>query len=117
MGKAAPSVKLPAAGAVKTARTSHRNVLTEGGRAAVARKVTADLGEDDQIIVDMKRSGNTDREISDFLRQTDRVNYHPKTIGTRWKRLRIALAKAKDEELDRGDAKWSESDVSSPHEE
>jgi hypothetical protein len=85
----------------------------EGGRPAVARKITANLDSDDEILVSMKLQGRPDKEISDTLIKMGRVKYNMKTIGSRWKRLRIALAKALDEELDKKTAKWSTEEVCS----
>ena len=115
--KSVPKTNKPLAGRKRESKAAYRNVLAEGGRAAVARRVTADLNEEDQIIVQMKRDGYTDRQIAEHLRDTGRINYNTKTIGTRWKRIRVALAKAKDEELDKGEATWTDRDVSaSPYE-
>ena len=93
-------------------RTSYQNVHVLGGRAAVARKVSANLNSDDEIIVRMKQEKRTDREIAQALKNAGRVDYHIKTIGSRWKRLRIALAAAKDKELDAGYEDWHAIDVS-----
>ena len=110
--KTKTQAKKPAAGRSADKKASYRNVLTHGGRAAVARKVTADLNEDDQIIFNMKQEGSTDRQICNYLRESGRVDYSQKTIGTRWKRIRVALANAKDAELDRGVPCWTVKDVS-----
>ena len=93
-----------------TGRTS-RNMFSNSGRAAISRRITADLNPDDQIIVEMKRKKNTDKEIADFLKSAGRIAYHPKTISTRWRRIRTALAKAKDAELDKGIKNWLLEDV------
>ena len=77
----------------------------------MARKVSADLNSDDEILVRMKQDGRTDKEIADTLKAAGRVNYNQKTIGSRWKRLRIALAARKDKELDAGFANWLVADV------
>ena len=85
-----------------------------GGRSAVARRVSADLNSDDEILVRMKQEGRTDRDIANTLKAAGRVNYNQKTIGSRWKRLRIALAARKDKELDAGFANWLVADVNRP---
>ena len=93
-------------------RTNYQNVHVLGGRAAVARKVSANLNSDDEIIVRMKQEKRTDRDIAQALKNAGRVDYHVKTIGSRWKRLRIALAAAKDKELDAGYEDWHSIEVS-----
>ena len=83
-----------------------------GGRAAVARKVSANLNSDDEIIVRMKQDRRTDRDIAQALKNAGRVDYNVKTIGSRWKRLRLALAEARDKELDAGYEDWHAIEVS-----
>ena len=60
----------------------------------------------------MKQEKHTDKDIAQVLKNAGRVDYNVKTIGSRWKRLRIALAAAKDRELDAGFADWHTVDVS-----
>ena len=64
-----------------SAKRDYRNLHTPGGRAAVSRPVSIELNSDDEIIVSMKRKRISDRKIADYLRDTGRVNYNPKTIG------------------------------------
>ena len=85
----------------------------EGGRAAAARPINANLDADDEILVRMKLLGRPDKEIAEYLTNLGRVKYNMKTIGSRWKRLRIVLADALDEELDKKIARWSEDEASS----
>lgn len=85
----------------------------EGGRPAAARPINANLDADDEVLVRMKLLGRPDKEIAEHLTNLGRVKYNMKTIGSRWKRLRIALADALDEELDKKIARWSEDEASS----
>ncbi|MCJ1396924.1 hypothetical protein MMC11_000116 [Xylographa trunciseda] len=85
---------------------SVHNLKVEGGRGPQARKISATLNSDDEIIVRMKTEKRTDREIAQTLQDAGRANYNYKTIGSRWKRLRIAIAKAKDQELNQQIAVW-----------
>ena len=60
----------------------------------------------------MKRERRTDKEIAETLVEAGGTKYNYKTIGSRWKRLRVALAAARDRELDLGIVEWSAQDVS-----
>ena len=59
----------------------------------------------------MKTEKRTDREIAQTLQDAGRVKYNYKTIGSRWKRLRMAMAKAKDQELNQQIAVWRVEEV------
>ena len=82
-----------------------------GGRPALAKKVTADLDSDDELIVRMKQARYQEREIAQRLRDEGRINYNSKTIGTRWTRICLALQKRQDEMLDAELTDWHEGDV------
>ena len=73
--------KPPKEGAKSRNSRNYRNVRTPGGRNAVSRPVSMELNSDDEIIVNMKRKRISDRKIADYLRESGRVNYNPKTIG------------------------------------
>ncbi|MCJ1282577.1 hypothetical protein MMC26_001902 [Xylographa opegraphella] len=90
----------------QVALDSVHNLKVDGGRGPQARKISAALNSDDEIIVRMKTEKRTDREIAQTLQDAGRVNYNYKTIGSRWKRLRTAMAKAKDRELNEQAAVW-----------
>ncbi|KAI9699548.1 MAG: hypothetical protein M1820_007179 [Bogoriella megaspora] len=80
----------------------------EGGRAAIAKKVTADLDSEDEIIVTMKQQNWSDRDVAYHLIAQGRINYDRKTIATRWARLRKALAEREDQLLDDELTDWHE---------
>lgn len=87
----------------------------EGGRPALAKKVTADLDSDDELIVRMKNAKYLEKDIAQRLIDEGRVAYNPKTIGTRWARLKKALEQRHDELLDAELSDWHEGDVSLFH--
>ena len=82
-----------------------------GGRPAMAKKVTADLDSDDELIVRMKQARYQEKDIAQRLRDEGRINYNSKTIGTRWTRLCKALQKQQDELLDGEVTDWHDGDV------
>jgi hypothetical protein len=90
---------------------SSRKVKVAGGMLAYAKKVTADLDSDDELIVSMKEQGYSDGQISDRLVSENRVHYNKKTINTRFQRIRMAQAKRVDEMLLEGYKEWKYEDV------
>ena len=84
-----------------------------GGRPAVAKKVTAELDSDDEIIFSMKNAKYLEKDIAKRLVDEGRTVYNPKTIGTRWARLKKAMQAKQDELLDADLTDWHEGDVSS----
>ncbi|KAL9096624.1 MAG: hypothetical protein Q9165_001111 [Trypethelium subeluteriae] len=89
-------------------RTAPKRQRIEGGRAAAAKKVTADLDSEDEIIVQMKQHNYSDRDVAYQLISEGRINYDRKTIATRWARLRRALADREDQLLDDELTDWHE---------
>ena len=100
--------KRPASPSSKTAPKRKR---IEGGRAAQAKKVTADLDSEDEIIVQMKQKNFSDRDVAQKLVSEGRINYDRKTIATRWARLRKALSEREDQLLDDELTDWHEGEV------
>lgn len=92
--------------------SAYKKLKVEGGRPALAKKVTADLDSDDQLIVTMKAAKYQEAEIAQRLKDEGRTSYNPKTIGTRWARLKKALAVRQDEMLDQDLTDWHDGDVS-----
>lgn len=70
------------------------------------------MDSDDELIVKMKEEKFTDKQIAARLREEGRVNYHYKTIGSRWARIKRALEKKNDQDLDDQLTDWHEGDVS-----
>ena len=91
---------------------SHPKLRIAGGRPAIAKKVTADLDSDDELIVRMKNAKYLEKDIAERLAKEGRIKYHPKTIGTRWARIKRKLQDFQDEMLDGDVTDWHEGDVS-----
>jgi len=89
-----------------------KKMKVAGGRPAVAKKVTADLDSDDELIVRMKEARYLEKDIAQALIDQGRTAYNPKTIGTRWRRLKAALQKRQDALLDADLTDWHDGDVS-----
>lgn len=83
----------------------------EGGHPPSRRRITSELNSDDEIILSMKQDKRTDREIAQTLADAGRVKYSVKTISSRYKRLRMVVAKQRDDMLDRKEAHWSAAEV------
>ncbi|KIW83715.1 hypothetical protein Z517_02961 [Fonsecaea pedrosoi CBS 271.37] len=97
------SAKMANAGDIK-------KMKIQGGRPAVAKKVTADLDSDDEMIVRMKEARFLEKDIAQALIDQGRTAYNPKTIGTRWRRIKAALQKRQDDLLDADLTDWHEGD-------
>lgn len=83
-----------------------------GGRAPGIKRIVADYDSEDQIIVNMKRSNYTDAQVVDRLVKDGRTKYDPKSINSRWQRIRKCLQDAEDELLDEELTDWHEDEVS-----
>jgi hypothetical protein len=60
----------------------------------------------------MKNAKYLEKDIAQHLAKEGRINYHPKTIGTRWARIKRMLQKVQDQMLDDELTDWHEGDVS-----
>ncbi|SLM38102.1 Nucleotide-binding, alpha-beta plait [Lasallia pustulata] len=87
-----------------------KRIRVEGGRAPAPKRIQADLDSDDEVIVKMKAEKFTDKQIAARLREEGRVNYHYKTISSRWIRIKNALEKRRDQDLDDQLTDWHEGD-------
>jgi hypothetical protein len=101
---------------VTTPRTNftgsdYKKVKLNGGRPALAKKVTAELDSDDELIVQMKQAKYQEKEIAQRLINEGRTHYHAKTIGTRWARLKKVLQARSDAMLDEELTDWHDGDV------
>ncbi|TKA61148.1 hypothetical protein B0A49_09161, partial [Cryomyces minteri] len=85
---------------------ARKKLKVKGGRAAVPKKVVADMDTDDEIIVTMKQNRCVDAEIAERLINEGRTRYDVKTIASRWQRLRRVLAERQDELLDDDLTDW-----------
>lgn len=90
--------------------TSSRANVT-GTRSAAPKRVTVDLNSDDELIVRMKEARYLEKDIAQALVDQGRTAYHPKTIGTRWKRIKSRLQQRHDELLDQDLTDWHDDDV------
>ncbi|KAK5102165.1 hypothetical protein LTR70_007475 [Exophiala xenobiotica] len=94
-----------------TTKNPYKRLKTTGGRPAIAKKVTADLDSDDELIVRMKNAKYLKKDIAQRLVDEGRIKYNAKTIGTRWARLKKKLQERNDELLDAELTDWHEGDV------
>ena len=78
----------------------------------MAKKVVAEMDSDDELIFNMKNAKYLEKDIAKRLADEGRIHYNPKTIGTRWARLKKAMQAKQDELLDADLTDWHEGDVS-----
>lgn len=76
----------------------------------MAKKVTVDLDTDDRMIVRMKEAKYGEKDIARRLADEGRVSYNPKTIGTRWARLKKVLAQHQEYLLEADLTDWHDGD-------
>ncbi|KAI9737151.1 MAG: hypothetical protein M1834_000744 [Cirrosporium novae-zelandiae] len=88
----------------------YKTVRMKGGRLAVPKKIDWNLDSEDEIIVQMKEAGRPEREIVERLKNEGRTSYNLKSIGTRYWRIKKALAAHQEEMLDQNKATWSHPD-------
>jgi hypothetical protein len=91
--------------------SDYKKAKISGGRPALAKKVTAELDSDDELIVKMKHAKYQEKEIAQRLIDEGRTHYHPKTIGTRWARIKKVMQARNDELLDQDLTDWHDGDV------
>lgn len=104
----------------KAVRTTSRVPGTFGRRnrekgstlPAYHKKVTADLDSDDEMMLEMREQGYSDRQIADRLAKEGRVRYDMKSIATRVYRIKDAQSKHVDYLLKEGYVEWKMDDVS-----
>ncbi|GAB7323588.1 hypothetical protein MBLNU13_g07082t1 [Cladosporium sp. NU13] len=78
--------------------TDYSNIRVPGGKAAGPKPIKANYDADDARIVDLKQQGYSDEYVARKLKDEGRIRYVPRTIGSRWLRIRKAL-EAKEEEI------------------
>jgi hypothetical protein len=81
---------------------------------AYHKRVSHELDSDDELMIEMREKGYSDRQIADKLARDGRVRYDQKSISTRIMRLRLAQADHVDYLLREGYKTWEFEDVS-PH--
>ena len=92
--------------------TFGRQQYKGGCLAAYHKRVSAILDDDDQLIMDMREKGFSDRAISEKLVKIGGFRYDQKSIGTRIMRIRLAQAANVDFLLAEGYKEWELEDVS-----
>ena len=90
---------------------AYKRMKVPGGRPAIAKKVTADLDSDDDMIIRMKNAKHLEKDIAQRLADEGRIAYNPKTIGTRHARIMRALQQQQDDLLDAELTDWHDGDV------
>lgn len=78
------------------------------------KRIVADYDSDDGRIITLKQQGYSDEYVAQRLMDESRVRYVPKTVGSRWLRLRKALQEAEDEKLDDELSDWHVGEVRIP---
>lgn len=95
----------------KSTKASYKHLKTTGGRPALAKRVTADLDSDDELIVRMKNAKYLEKDIARRLADEGRIKYNVKTVGTRLARIRKKMQERNDELLDEELTDWHDGDV------
>jgi hypothetical protein len=81
---------------------------------AYHKRVSHELDSDDELMMEMREKGFSDRQIADKLAKDGRVRYDQKSISTRIMRIRLAQADNVDFLLREGYKEWEFDDVSHP---
>ncbi|GAB7348874.1 hypothetical protein MBLNU459_g7575t1 [Dothideomycetes sp. NU459] len=95
-------------GDVITPKKPKKRARVAGGRAPTSKRIVPDYDSEDQIIVDMKQQGYHDEDVAKRLVEEGRTRYDPKSISSRWQRIRKAIQAAEDELLDEELTDWHE---------
>ncbi|KAF3049751.1 hypothetical protein E8E11_005365 [Didymella keratinophila] len=77
---------------------------------AYHKRVSATLDSDDELMLDMREKGYSDRQIAEKLAKDGRVRYDQKSISTRIMRIRLAQAENFDFLLQEGYKEWEFAD-------
>ncbi|KAK4495794.1 hypothetical protein PRZ48_013062 [Zasmidium cellare] len=85
-----------------------QKVVKDSNIAAVPKKLTLDYDTDDARLIELKRQGKTDEQVSQQLKNEGRIQYEAKTVGNRWMRLKKLLIQQEDERLDDELSDWHE---------
>jgi hypothetical protein len=91
--------------------TRHGRVRRDGDRIAESRAITADLDSTDELIVSMKNQGYSNEKVVERLQEQGRINYDKKTVGSRYLRLKNAIAEREEQRLDDELTDWHEGEV------
>lgn len=72
------------------------------------KKVSLDYDSDDGRLIELKKQGHSDEYVAEKLKEEKRTEYQPKTVNSRWTRLRKLLSQQEDERLDDELSDWHE---------
>jgi hypothetical protein len=78
---------------------------------AYHKRVSHELDSDDELMMEMREKGFSDRQIADKLAKDGRIRYDQKSISTRIMRIRLAQADNVDTLLKDGMKEWEFDDV------
>lgn len=84
-----------------------------GGIAAISKKLSLDYDSDDGRLIELKKQGYSDEQVSTKFEEEGRMRYAAKTVNSRWVRLRRLLTQQEDERLDDELSDWHEGEVCS----
>ncbi|KAK4620396.1 hypothetical protein CLAFUW4_11577 [Fulvia fulva] len=100
----------------KAARAATKTPRVTGGIAAIAKPIRAEYDSDDGRIIELKQQGYADVYVANKLKEEGRMRYEPKTVGSRWLRLRKLLERIENERLDDELSDWHEGEDDKLHE-
>lgn len=86
-----------------------------GDAFAEQRPITADLDSTDEMIISMKDGGYSNEQICAALVKDGRVHYDKKTVGSRYLRIKSAVAEREEARLDDELTDWHEGEVRFSH--
>lgn len=88
-----------------------KKTRTSGGRQPTSKRIVPDYDSEDEIIMQMKQAGYADQDVATRLINDGRTAYDPKSISSRWQRMRKCVQAAEDELLDEELTDWHEGEV------
>ncbi|KAF2431222.1 hypothetical protein EJ08DRAFT_678518 [Tothia fuscella] len=86
----------------------HKRTRKSGDPMAEQRTISADLDSTDEMIVNMKDGGYSNEQVSQALVKDGRIHYDKKTVGSRYLRLKSAIAERTEQRLDDELTDWHE---------
>jgi hypothetical protein len=78
---------------------------------AEGRPISADMDSTDELIVTMKEQGYSNEKVVAKLQEQGRIKYDKKTVGTRYIRIKTAIAQRVEQQLDDELTDWHEGEV------
>ena len=76
------------------------------------KRVLPELDSDDEMLVSLKEQGLRDNVIAARFREEGRIAYEPKSISTRYGRIKRTQQQQETEALDEQETDWHVGDVS-----